>query len=84
MVKTAIFHNLNNDDLFAIILDSELCYMAYSLVGQHSNVSLSYIKESYNATINEESIKLFNEVKRIYKKCKIINQYEMRNLLNID
>jgi len=80
--KIAIFYNIDNDDFFGVIAnDSDFC--AYSKIGQHSNISLSYIDDSINAPINEESFELYIELKEIYKDADFVDQSEIREYLNI-
>jgi len=80
--KIAIFYNIDNDDFFGVIAnDSD--FFAYSKIGQHSNISLSYIEDSINAPINEESFELYIELKEIYKDADFVEQSEIREYLNI-
>ena len=82
MNKISIFYNLENDDLFGVIAsDSDFC--AYSKIGQHSNISLSYINDSINASINEQSFELYIELKEIYTDADFIEQDEMKQYLNL-
>jgi hypothetical protein len=80
--KISIFYNIETDDLFAVISnDLDIC--SYSKIGQHSNISLSYIEDSINALINEDSFELYNQLKEIYPNSEFIRQCEMREYLNI-
>ena len=80
--KISIFYNLENDDLFGVIAsDTDFC--AYSKMWQHSNIALSYIDDSVNASIDEQSFELYNELKQIYTDAEFIEQHEMKQYLNL-
>lgn len=80
--KISIFYNLENDDLFGVIVN-DIDLVSYSKIGQHSQISLSYIEDSINASINKESFELYEELKSIYKDANFVNHCEMREYLNI-
>lgn len=52
-MKILFYYHEANNDLFALI-DSETCY---SHIGQHSNVSKSYINESKKVTAHRQDVK---------------------------
>ena len=80
--KISIFYNPETDDLFGVIANGlDVC--AYSKIGQHSNISLAYIEDSINASINEDSFQLYSELNSIYKEADFMEQSEMREYLNI-
>lgn len=59
----------HNDDIYAAFpetFDRKGNLTSYAHIGQHSAVSLEYIKESAQAT-NEESKGLLQEIKSIYE-----------------
>ena len=80
--RIAIFYNLENDDFFGVIAN-DIDLLSYSRIGQHSQISLSYIEDSVNAPINEESFELYKELKSIYKDADFVEHYDMREYLNI-
>jgi hypothetical protein len=79
----SIFYNEENDDYFAAII-SEGRLFCYSLIGQHSDVSEAYLRESIPAPINQTSVKLFNEIKEAYADTRpnMCEQYEVLNILD--
>ena len=61
-----ILRHGNEEDAYAafpVIFDRQGNYTCYAHIGQHSSVSLEYIKESHDATDND----LLNEIKSIYE-----------------
>ena len=61
-----ILRHGNEEDAYAafpVIFDLRGNYTCYAHIGQHSAVSLEYIKESQDATDND----LLNEIKGIYE-----------------
>lgn len=78
-----IFHNPETDDTFAGIIQDERCF-CYSQIGQHSSVSMGYLEESDAATINIDSLAVWQEVKEIYNdyELTLLSKAEFINVIN--
>ncbi len=67
--KITFHHHKVNNDLFALIFidnKNERSIQAYSSIGQHSNISNDYVKESKKVTAHRKDVKeLKAELKQI-------------------